>query len=266
MNVLLSAETVKTEVPETKLSILKSTHLKTRTKLDFQFTEESIVGLSVLDDTKGDVQLLGVQGQPVKKVMLTTSDVKSIGRFINRSIRALSRIGITLSDLPWDATAGVVEIENTLSPFNGNDLPILTEIVARMIGKANTTMGWTHHDLTLYDFKQATGLVHDVMGGVPTAISVMNWINARELIILEGVKQEAAEQKKIAKAERHQMKVEATAKKKADLKARPKPDTKGTKDKAPKDKAAPKAKAKNASKGKAALKTKSGAANLTNLT
>ena len=256
MNVLLSAETTKSEVPETKLATLKSTHLKTRTKLDFQFTEESVIGLDVLDDVKKDIQLLGLQGQPVKKVMLTTSEVKSIGRFINRSIRALSKVGITISDLPWDATAGVVEIESTLGEFTGNDLPVLAEIVARIINKAKTKMSWTHHDLTLYDLKQTTGLVHDNTSGVRTAITVMDWLNARELIILEGIKEEAAATKKVAKAERHKMKGEAAIAKRKEA------DEKKTK----KKKSPSEAKVKNAPRTPRVPKIKSGTANLTNLT
>ena len=187
------------ETPEMKGLVSKASHLKTKTKLELQFDEYSREQIDIFNGIRSDIQLLGIQAIPVTSVMLTIEGAPAIGRLINRSVNAFSRIGFEISSLDWEDRSGVVEIKGTL-PLVGVDLAPLMDVIARMVMRSIAPISKTHHPLTLYDFKQITGLIYDADQGDNTTAIIIDWLTVRELVILEEEKAARA----IAIAERRQ--------------------------------------------------------------
>jgi len=172
------------ETQEIKGLVSKASHLKTKTKLELQFDKESRAQIDIFNGIRSDIQLLGIQAIPVTSVMLTIEGAPSVGRLINRSAKAFGRIGFEISTLDWEDRSGVVEIKGIL-PLIGTDLAPLMDVIARMVMRSIAPISKTHHPLTLYDFKQITGLIYDSEQGDNTAAIILTWFDVRELVILE---------------------------------------------------------------------------------
>jgi hypothetical protein len=127
--------------------------------------------------------------------------------------------------------------------LTGSEFPSLVETLFRLVERATGKVGGTQHPLTLYDLKQATGIVYEAKNGEEIATEILDWFSVRELVHLEEVK--AA--KKAAAEERK-------AKKKAELKA----EAKAMKEEAPTPKS--KRKVSKSKNQKTAPKTKTGEA------
>lgn len=223
---------------EVKGLICKANHFKTKTKLELQFTKEDKAKLDVFGRLVSDLKLLKAQGMPVTSVSLTVEGAQAIGRLINRSVVAFGKIGITSSELEWEDESGVVTFEGIL-PLTGSDLPHLMEVISRIVMRSLAAIGHTHHPLTLFDLKQATGIAYDAKQDDADAVAILDWFNVRELIILEEMKVEKAE---IAKAKREKAK-----KGRAKAKVAAKAPKEGKEKNAPKAKAKAKAKTANLS-------------------
>ena len=245
---------------EVKGSTCKTSHLKTKTKLELHFTKEDRAKVDILNGVDADITMLDLGANDVPTVVMTVEGAQAIGRLINRSVIALGKVGINCSELDWEAEAGVVELSGSL-PLTGNDVPILLEVMARLVMRSIAPISGTHHALTLFDLKQSIGVVHDAKGGDEDAVNIMDWFAIRELILLEETKAAKAEVKAKAKAVKDVERAEAKkvkATEKAALRAaKASEKAEGT------EKNPPKAKKKAKSKAKAPAKE---AADLTHLT
>ena len=217
------------------------THMKTNTKLDIHFTKEQTPDL---EELAKDMTHLGAGGLDVASIEMTVEGAPAIGRIVNRAITAFSRIGLDLSEMGWDASSGeIIVIGENLT---GMDAPYVADVLAKMVIRSMTKVGETHHNLTLYDLKQAIGHVHDLKMKVDGSQDLADWFTVREAVILEEEKEARAEK---AKAKREEAKAKRAKEKKDKPKAKPKA----------------KAKAKN-SKGRAKAKPGKGkAASLSDL-
>lgn len=263
MKALITADT--TETKEVKsLSIMETKHLKTKTKLSINLPE----GITIAHvDLAKEVGALKAKGLDFTAVTLTAEGLKSFGALVNRSVMALSKMGIEippnakgLFPLDWDDTAGAITVNAIGNPFTGNDFPFLVDLLTRLVRRANTAMTVTQHNLTLYDLRQAAGTIFDAKLG-DTGLN--DWINVREDNVKEDVKAAKAairkEKQEKARIERHKAapKVKTGGKEKnvpkgttAKPKAKPKPKAKaGTKETDLKAKIAA-AKARHAAKKK----------------
>jgi hypothetical protein len=239
MNAVINASTVKTK--EVKgLEVMKVKNLKTKTNITIRTDDDIKKEVDFFSAVLEDVKALKVEGQPISEISITVEGVPAIGRIINRSIPAFGKIDLEVSELGWDDAAGMVMITGDLT---GSEFPSLVETLFRLVERAMGKVGGTQHPLTLYDLKQATGIVYEAKNGEEIATEILDWFSVRELVHLEEVK--AA--KKAAAEERK-------AKKKAELKA----EAKAMKEEAPTPK--PRRKASKSKNQKTAPKTKTGEA------
>ena len=209
MRTVMTTE-VKKKAKETKGVNGKVRYLKTITKLDTEFTEETHWTMDILGDMEEDISLLGLQSAPAI-LTITVTEAIALGRMVNRSISALGRIGLEISALNWDDTFGLVEVKDNGLPLLGNDMPALSEVISRLVVRATGKLGGTQHPLSLYDLKQAIGIIKGMKDGNESDMTLNDWMNVRELAILEGVKEEKAKAKAEAKAEREKAKAKARA-------------------------------------------------------
>lgn len=221
------------------VKLFKPQYFKTKTKMEIGW--EGKERPDMVGDVARDVKLLAMGGEDVS-LTVTCEGITSIGRIMNRSITALSKIALDVPEAGWEDDSGVWPIEGMepIPNLNGNDLPYMLELLARLVERAMGKISGTHHPLTLFDLKQAAGLVYDAKQGDAGAESVLDWITVRELTTLEATKdarKEASAQKRAKeKVKRHQAKAEEGPK----GKAKPKPKAKA---KGGSPKANPKAKA-----------------------
>lgn len=185
---------ISTSVPtaaETKAtSVIKATTMKTKTKMDIRTDDKAQVETLFLEAVSTDVGLLKIAGQPLSDILWSIEGAPSIGRIVNRSIRAFSRMGIEVSPIEWEDESGVVTLKDR--SLHGSDLPILTEILFRLVSRACAPIGHTQHPLTLYDLKQSIGIIYDLKQEDKviheTAKEVIEWMDTREMVVLEEIK------------------------------------------------------------------------------
>lgn len=218
-------------------------HLKTQTNLEIQFEKKDRASLDFFNSLTEDIMVLGLTEAPIGPLTFVVGEAPAIGRLHNRARKSMSRMLIQTEEIDWDTASGILEfnVENGI----GSDLPPLVELVTRLIFRSTLKTSHTRHDLTLFDLKQACGLVQDSKDGVEEADQVISWMNTRELVTAEAEKAaKAAEAKakreakaKAAKAKKEaEAKVEAAAEKKEEVVEKAK--AKASKAKAAKAKAA----------------------------
>lgn len=254
MHQLISTTTGKSKAVK-GLELLKCKHLKTRTNLDINFSKDDRAKVDVFSAVAGDIDLLGVAGESIGDITVTVESAPALGRLINRSITTFAKIGIGVgTDLDWPDKSGVYVL--SVQDATAYDLAYIAEVVTRLSLRALAAISETHHALTLFDLKQAIGIVHDVKQGVEGAQDVLDWINVRELLVAEEVKAAKAEARAAKRAEAKEAKAKAgttskgearakAAKAKAAVKARA-AKAKGKGKGKPRGKATPKATEKNA--------------------
>jgi len=207
MNVHVTAEFAKTVKEAKGLTAVKATYLKTKTKLEVQATNKEPLDASALET---DIELLGLEGEPVSSLVVIVEGAQALGRVVNRSVVAFSKIGIGINEMGWEDEAGVITITGGL---NGNELPMICDVMCKMVLRATKKMSHTHHALTLFDLKQTIGLTYDLSQGVEGAQGLKDWFDMRELVVLEEAKAakaaEKAKAKEKAKVERHKAKAKA---------------------------------------------------------
>lgn len=228
----------------------KASYLKTKTKLELRFTKDDRAKLDVYGGINGDIKALKLEGSP-SSLVVTVEGAQAIGRLVNRSVTAFGKIGIGINKMDWEAESGVINLEESTLPLNGSDLPMLMEVMTRLVMRSVAPISHTHHLLTLFDLKQAVGVVYDAKQGDKSAEAILDWFNIRELILLEEAKEAKAEAKAKEKKEKAK---EIAEKKKAKADER--------KEAREKAKAEAKAKEKNSGKGKAKAKAKPKTADL----
>lgn len=260
MNVLINGEFDGKGTESKALEACKAQILKTKSKVEVQFDKKGLPELDLQHDLASDIEAMDLESLPLSLFRVTVEGVPAIGRMVNRSEAAFNRLGLVITPLDWEDDSGVIEI---MGDFTGSDFPFLAEIAARMVRRSLKAMSYTHHPLTLFDLKQACGMVYDLQQGTEGAQELVDWVGILELVILE----EEKEVKAKAKAEKKAVADAKKAKEKAAKKAKAKdeaetPDegedeapalTKAQKVAAAKAKAkAAKAKAKNSGKAKTA--------------
>lgn len=222
MNVTIT--TTMKPVNEVKgLSALVTRHLKTKTELTVGFDKEKFANLDLQGDVAQDIVLLGLEADPLTEIMVTVEGVDNFGRLFNRSIPAFSKIGVTLSETQWEAKQGVVTLE--LKDATGNDLCMIMEVIAQLAIRAMGTVSGTQHPLSLFDMKQALGVVTGAKQGDEASVDLDDWFKMRELTILEEVK---AAKKAAKDLEKAKAAAAAPAKPAPAPKVAPKPVTKTT--------------------------------------
>lgn len=269
MNVLINGEFDGKGTESKALEACKAQILKTKSKVEVQFDKKGLPELDLQHDLASDIEAMDLEALPLSLFRVTVEGVPAIGRMVNRSEAAFTRLGLVLTPLDWEDESGVIEI---MGDFTGADFPFLAEIAARMIRRSLKAMSYTHHPLTLFDLKQACGMVYDLQQGTEGAQELVDWVGILELVILEEEKEvkakAKAEKKKASDAKKAEDKAAKKAKAKAEAKAKAAeaedetPDegedeapalTKAQKVAAAKAKAkAAKAKAKNSGKAKTA--------------
>ena len=195
---------VKTAKEVKALEVIKTTTMKTKTKLEIRTDEKLIEGIVYLQSVTSDVRLLGIGGEPVTDLMWAIEGAPAIGRIVNRSRHSLLRVGLDLSSLEWEDVAGVVTLKPT-APLYGNDLPVVVEVLFRLVSRACAPIGATQHPLTIYDLKQAMGLVYDLKQGgelAEIAGEIDQWLAVREEAYLADEKAKRAKVVKEKKVEK----------------------------------------------------------------
>lgn len=241
MQTLITAE-LAGATKEVKGLTCKANHFKTKTKLELRFTKEDRAKLDVYGGLTSDIELLKAQGMSLVSLVITVEGAQAIGRLVNRSVVAFGKVGIEVGELEWEDESGVVTFEGVL-PLTGLDLAPLMEVVVRLVMRSLAAIGHTHHPLTLFDLKQAIGVAYDAKQGEEDAVSILDWFNVRELIILEETKMEKA----AAAKEKREKKKKERAVAKVAAKATAKDPKEGKEKNAPKAKAKAKAKTANLS-------------------
>lgn len=213
MNLTITAQIGAKSTQNKGLEILNSKHLKTRTDLSIAIGKEDVPNFL---DAVEDISLLQLEGAPVSTVSIMAVDVKSLGKLVNRSRNSMLKAGIQLGDAPldWKDTAGTLIVKGTKStPLYGADIPFLFEFLYRMLRRANTVMSGTEHPLTLFDLKQATGIIYGLKSEDDDAMALDQWLAPRELICLE----EAKAKMKAKAGTKAKMKATMKAKAKAEV-------------------------------------------------
>ena len=168
-------------------------HLKTKTKVDVKFDSNPIDRIMI----EKDVALLDLEGSPIDILSIIIEGAASFGRLFNRSRDAFRKVGISLSESDWEATAGEVKVAGQLV---GSDFPFFSDLISRLALRATKAMNHTHHSLTTFDLKQATGVTYDAQSGMEGAKDLKDWFDARELILREEKKAEMADAAKAKRA------------------------------------------------------------------
>ena len=201
MNTLISI-VVKKPATLVKGTTFSAKCLKTQTNLELNFEKKDRASIDFPLALSEDIAALKLEDGPITSITLIVEGATAIGRLHNRTVRSFSRIGVVTEEIPWDADGGVLEYK--LEDGVGADLPAIIDVLTRMVFRACTKFTATQHPLSLYDLKQATGLVSDAKEELGEAGATLKWFNVRELAILEEAKQRKAEEKaktKAAKAE-----------------------------------------------------------------
>ena len=180
-------------VREAKTLIIEATNLKTKTNLTITGDEQS----EFFDGVTSDVKTLGIGGLPLGKLTVTVEGAPAMGRLFNRSLTSMGKLGLSFQPLVWEAGAGVVEIKGSLL---GSDLPALSESLLRLMRRATQALSHTQHPLSLYDMKQAMGIIIDIKDGSKQAQAISDWFDSRELVQLEALKEKAKADRIAAKA------------------------------------------------------------------
>lgn len=194
MNSLIRVEINKITKETKGLELLQQTCLKTKTNLEVKFTKKDI-GFQEL--VASDIEMLELEGEKVASFLVTVEGASALGRVINRSTTAFSKLGFKVNELDWETTAGVVEVGGDITAL---DLPYLIEVWLRLIQRATKAISHTHHPLTLFDLKQSIGLVYDLKQETEGVEDLDGWFNVRELTVLEETKGAKVKAKERAKA------------------------------------------------------------------
>lgn len=202
MNTLITIDINKTTKEVKGLSVITQTCLKTKTKLEIRITKEDQGFQEMIMD---DIALLQVEGEKLELFLITVEGAKAIGRLVNRSVPAFNRLGITISEMNWEADSGVIEVGGELTTA---DLPYLTELFLRLSQRATKAISHTHHPLSLFDLKQSIGHIYDIKQELEGAEDFSDWFALRELNILEEEKKTKAEAKTKTKADNKQKRKE----------------------------------------------------------
>lgn len=195
MNTLITIDISKVTKETKGLSAIQQTCLKTKTKLEIRITNKDQGFQELVTD---DIVLLQVEGEKLDPFIVTVEGAKAIGRIVNRSVPAFGRLGVTVSEMDWEANSGVIEMGGELTTI---DLPYLTEIILRLTQRATKSISHTHHPLSLYDLKQAIGHVYDLKQEAEGAEDLSDWFALRELNILEEERETKATKRAETKAE-----------------------------------------------------------------
>jgi hypothetical protein len=224
--------TIQTSVPKAKevksLEVVKATPMKTKVKLEIRTDDKAFDETVYLQSVASDVKLLGIGGEPLTDIMWAIEGAAAIGRIVNRARRSFIKLDLELSALEWSDSAGVVTLKSS-TPLYGNDLPIISEILFRLVNRACAPLGATEHPLTIYDLKQAMGLIYDMKqeGEIgETGETIDRWMAIREEAHLEEEKAaRAAARTAKKKADKAVAEAKTPNPTKPKAKAKPKPKT-----------------------------------------
>lgn len=172
---------------------------KSKTKITYGWDKKSMAGVDILKLAKADIKRAFGGDEKVKTVMFELAGAKSGGRLINRTTIAFEKIGIVVSDLPdWKDDSFSVTLKGDITT---GDIPILITTLILLGDRASRTMGHTQHPLTVFDLKQAAGIVYGAKIGDKQAIELMKWFGVRE--------DASKEEKKVTKKAQSKAKKEA---------------------------------------------------------
>ena len=197
MNLIISTTMNKVTEENKGLEIATTKHLKTKTNIDIKLDDKSTSGIVPM--IAKDIATLKLQGEPLHNTTLTVEGAAALGKLINRSVLSLAKVGVNISEIGWDDKAGLVTVSSALG-LVGSDFPILAEILARIVARSTAAISGTQHPFTLFDLKQAMGIVYDAKQEDATAKKIEEWMTVRELSILEEIKAAKAKVKATAKA------------------------------------------------------------------
>jgi len=180
-------------------TVFKATHLKTKTRLALDFDKKTQANIHIQAATEEVIKALKLNGATIGLIQIEVSDAQAFGRFFNRCHVCFTKMGCSiLPELDWGASEGVVEVE--INEGTGNDLGFALELLYRMALRSSAKMSHTQHGLTLFDLKQATGVIFDLQNGVEGAKDLSDWVKGRELTMLAQAKLEKAVEAKAVRA------------------------------------------------------------------
>ncbi len=193
MNLLITAYAPLTP-PSAILSRVKTERTKTLTKLVTQFGMIDYTNYYGKECTQ-DIAILGLQGQPITQYTVIVEGCRNIGRLTKRSTKALFKVGISIDTvMDWDDRSGMITLH--VSNGTGMDYPHMVEMIQRLVLRASGYSKVKQSQFNLHSFKQTIALIYDVKKGVESAQDMVTWLDIREMVQLEELRQRLKEQKR----------------------------------------------------------------------
>ena len=182
--------------------------LKTQSVVSYK---EDLDDLSIIN---GDMKTMGLYEAEILKVVVDFKGAKASGRMVNRCMDHFTRIGIIVPEqLPWEQEGGKIIFE--IRDMTGEDAYPLCWLLKGIVTRAGKKMSYTHHALTMYDIKQAVGLVWGASQGDAECLTISEWVDGYVAIaVANELEDRKAKQKKVksakAKAKKAEKATEAT--------------------------------------------------------
>ena len=162
--------TMKGKAKEGAKTIAEVKALKTQSIVTYK---EDLEDLSMIT---GDLKTMGLDKAEMLKVVVDFKGAKAAGRMVNRCMAQFARIGVIVpEELPWEQEGGKVVFE--IKDMNGSDAYPLCWILKGIASRARKKMSYTHHALTMFDVKQAVGLVWGATQGDEDCLAVSEWVD-----------------------------------------------------------------------------------------
>lgn len=144
--------------------------LKTQSIVSYK---EDLGDLSIIAD---DMKTAGLLGGEIIKVVVDFKSAKAAGRMVNRCMAQFSRIGIIVpEERPWEQEGGKMIFE--ITGMTGDEVYPLCWLLGGIADRAKKKMSYTQHGLTMFDIKQAVGLVWGVSQGDEECLAVSEWLD-----------------------------------------------------------------------------------------
>ena len=183
--------TMKGKAKESAKTIAEVKALKTQSIITYK---DELEDLSMIN---GDMKTMGLFEAELLKVVVDFKGAKAAGRVVNRCMDQFARIGVNVPEqLPWEQEGGKV-VFNISGGMDGSDVYPLCWLLAGIAARAKKSMSFTHHSLTMYDIKQAVGLVWGSSQGDEDCLTVSEWLDGYVIIaVAEELEDRRAKQKK----------------------------------------------------------------------
>jgi len=187
MNVLITTSTSKVGNNAKGTKIVTANALKTKTNIEIQFDSKSRTTTDFLNGIPDEMKQLGISDGPLDTINVVVGDVNNIGKLVLRSLASFEKMDILVTtEMSWDAKAGTFTVSAVGAM--GYDLGYLVEMISRLVARAMGALSGTQHPLTLFDLRQAMGIVYDVKQEVPGVSDLNDWMSIRALSHLEAIK------------------------------------------------------------------------------